>query len=117
MAKLQLTQAGYTGFTGRLGTVEFSGGVSVSDMDPNTAAGIAALFTVEWQGGAIVDQTDPTNQFLGNGVDALSAAVAAGAGQTSAQVVAAGVAAETASTTGVDGVESKVFTQDQTAEH
>jgi hypothetical protein len=111
MAKLQLVQSGYTSFTGRLGTIEFSAGVSVSDVDPSTAAGLAALFQIEWQGGAIVDQTDPTNQFLGNGVDAVSAAVAARVGETSAQVVSAGVAAEASSTTGVDSYSAEFFSQ------
>jgi hypothetical protein len=116
MAKLQLMQAGYTSYTGRLGTVEFVNGVSQSDVDPNTAAGLAALFTVQWQGGALVDQTDPTNQFLGNGVDAVSAAVAAGVGRTTAQVVSAGKSAEAASTTGIDNYSGEFFSQASASE-
>lgn len=215
---LQLLQAGYTSYTGRLGTVQFVNGVSQSQVDPNTAAGLAALFTVQWvsdqgvaasgsltvasvptagetvvingvtftwqttpaaptdvaigataaacaanlalaiaavagsnpalagatyapngatvnitysiygtagnaftltngtSGSAVTvsgatltggaaptvvgpdDQTSPVNQFLGNGVDAVSAAVAEGVGLTTAQVIAAGIAAETPST-------------------
>ncbi|MFW6855380.1 hypothetical protein ACODYM_29235 [Burkholderia gladioli] len=118
--KLQLLEVGYTSYTGRLGTIQFAGGISVNDVDPNAAAGLAALFKMQWTDAAAeptvapIDMTDPTNQFLGNGVDVASAQVAAGLGQTSAQVVSAGAAANVASSdSNVTTYSAKFYDQTQ----
>jgi hypothetical protein len=46
--KLKITQKGFEGFTGYMGTTEFAGGISVSDVSKMDAERIGAALGVEW---------------------------------------------------------------------
>jgi hypothetical protein len=48
--KIKIVQEGYESFTGNLGDIQFAGGFSVTNVDADTAAGIAAIYEVELVG-------------------------------------------------------------------
>lgn len=68
--KLRLTQTGYEGFTGQMGTVFFENGLSTAEVRPIDAVRIAAQFVCEWEDGstASVAQSilDHSNMTIGD---------------------------------------------------
>lgn len=49
--KLRITQAGFEGYTGQMGVLDFIDGLSIGDVLPVDALRIAGIFGAEWENG------------------------------------------------------------------